>query len=132
MTSIAITSPVLIVKPDDFCCRICLGDVLEFVLDPLCGTIGAVFHGEGLAEEVVFPEKACGVEAGVGVYGLDGCGFCDVVVTTVSAAPCCTEPLPIEGMISDVRIPLPLFGSAIRDIPQFGQNVAFAISVALH
>ena len=84
--STAITSPVLIVKPDDFCCGIpCLVDVLEVVLgldEGPCGVIGVVFHAEGRAEEVVFSGNACGVELGVGVYALDGSGVGDEVVTT--------------------------------------------------
>ena len=137
MISTAITSPVLIVKPDGFrCCIACLGDVLEVVLgldEEPCGVIGAVFHAGELAEEVVFSEKACGVEVGVYTFGV--CGFCDEVVTTWSAAPtrpCCAELLPMEGVLSGVCILPTLFEPTVRDIPQFGQNGAFAISDALH
>jgi len=83
--STAITSPVLIVKPDGFCCIACLVDVPDVILEleeGPCGIIGAVFHGEGLSEGAVFPEKACGVEVGTGVYALDVCEFCGEVVTT--------------------------------------------------
>ena len=86
MISTTITNPVLIVKPDGFCCCItCLDDVLEVVLgldEGPCGVIGVEFHAEGLAAEAVFSEKACGVEVGAGVDALGVCGFCDEVVTT--------------------------------------------------